>query len=74
MDVNGEKGPNTPGRDIFYFFIDDKGYLVPFGSMQAAKLWGFEYWRDNPSGCNPDLSDYWDCAARIIENGWVMDY
>ncbi|MBO6088137.1 type II secretion system protein [bacterium] len=36
IDVNGQKGPNTLGRDIFKFFISDKGEIVPAGGNQLA--------------------------------------
>ena len=81
IDINGPKGPNIMGRDIFAFIFDVKGNLVPMGSNQDVELFEGGYWKDAPSSyCGePGSSDAsmaygWGCAARIIENGWVMDY
>jgi len=82
IDVNGKKGPNIYGRDVFIFIIDFKGNLIPYGSRQHADLISNEtyYWRNNPGMCGtPGSSDIsmasgTGCAARIIEEGWVMNY
>ena len=82
IDVNGKKGPNTHGRDFFSFLIDSKGNLIPRGSRQHADLTVNEsnYWKNNPRLCgtpgssNVSMALGDGCAARIIENGWVMDY
>ena len=56
-DVNGSKGPNKLGYDVFAFILNENG-IMPAGS-------------DNNSGnCQKgsDLSDdYWDCSARVLE-------
>jgi prepilin-type N-terminal cleavage/methylation domain-containing protein len=36
IDVNGNKGPNVYGRDIFEFYISDEGVLYPFGGKDYA--------------------------------------
>ena len=73
IDVNGEKGPNQYGRDMFDFVLGSDGKLYPYGG-KAASGTGSGHWK-NSGGCNPAAarSGYY-CAARIIENGWVMDY
>lgn len=58
VDVNGKKGPNTVGRDIFNFWTTKKG-VFPFGSN------GDGY------GCDPNSSDWEEeeghgCAARVL--------
>lgn len=60
IDVNGDKGPNQLGRDRFFFLLDKHGIIKPMSG-----------------DCNPQgdgVDDTNGCAARIIENGWVMDY
>ncbi|MCR4881733.1 MAG: type II secretion system GspH family protein [bacterium] len=41
FDVNGEKGPNRPGQDLFAFFIADEpidnSYLVPMGYIRGVR-------------------------------------
>jgi prepilin-type N-terminal cleavage/methylation domain-containing protein len=36
IDVNGNKGPNVYGRDIFEFFLSDEGVLYPYGGKDVA--------------------------------------
>ena len=70
IDVNGEKKPNQYGRDWFYFNISENGKLVPVGNNGK-----WEKEKDNNKYVNCDNNSYgYGCAARIIENGWKMDY
>jgi prepilin-type N-terminal cleavage/methylation domain-containing protein len=85
-----KKLPNTWGRDIFYFFILQNGNLIPYYSKEYCYEGKFgsysegieaaDYWRYNSSCGTPDSSTIPSntkgngCAARIIENGWKMDY
>ena len=100
IDVNGRRGPNTFGRDIFYFYLSDEGKLYPnfgkdyaFYNNQTALSGNNSYWRNNFSACGSPDNDSLEteavngsgitytigvsgggCAARIMENGWKMDY
>jgi prepilin-type N-terminal cleavage/methylation domain-containing protein len=75
IDVNGDKKPNQLGRDTFEYILSDEGVLYPYGSETSAVEFGLGYyWRDY-SGCETSRpSSGESCAARIMENGWVMDY
>ena len=83
IDVNGDKRPNVLGKDIFYFYLAGDGRLVPLYSKEFSDFHGMSglYWR-NGSGCGePGKKIAKDskvqgegCAARIIENGWKIDY
>jgi prepilin-type N-terminal cleavage/methylation domain-containing protein len=79
IDINGDKKlPNKLGRDMFYFVVLDNGNLTPeYGKIYS----GNGYWRNNTELCGnansselPNNVKGWGCAARIIENGWKMDY
>ena len=87
IDVNGRKGPNTFGRDIFYFILSDEGKLYPQGgkdwalyNYQTALDSNWVYWRNSNTRCGnldgslPAQLQGAGCAGRIIENGWKMDY
>ena len=85
IDVNGKKGPNIEGRDIFEFNISSNGKLVPFWSKSSvlfADGSDASAWYNNPTACGTkgkadaeEKSTFGSgCAARIIDNGWVMDY
>lgn len=76
-DINGKKGPNVYGRDIFSFYISDEGKLYGQG--------GKDYYLYNNSGnlsgytlgfecIGKKFSDGSGCTGYIIENGWKMDY
>ena len=72
IDVNGKKGPNKYGRDAFSFALDDKGQLYPNGSIATnGKDWD---WKTVDSFCSSKDSYGSGCAARIMDQGWVMDY
>lgn len=85
VDVNGPvKGPNNVGRDIFYFRISNgKGPIVyPFGGIDddetKAGNNGGGWWKDpssqTPRHCIPSEPTGRFCTARIIEEGWQMNY
>ena len=75
IDVNGKKGPNRFGRDLFSFFVDERGQVHPLGSSTIS---GKEYAWDGSvqldiSQCHSE-SYGTGCAGRIMDQGWVMDY
>lgn len=73
IDVNGEnKGPNQWGRDAFTLSIYKNG---------TVKSWyTYEHLKENPDICgNIETGDISsasgpNCAARIIHDGWKMNY
>lgn len=86
-DINGEKGPNTFGKDVFALSrLTPRGTLYPDASLEFVKATNAEilYWRNNAEQCgNPDkkISESntdeisgQNCLARIIENNWKIDY
>lgn len=81
IDVNGSQQPNMFGRDIFYFELGDDGVLYPFGGRDVS----FMVNQNVTSTWNNANSDYActdavkarlgvGCTARLIENGYKMDY
>lgn len=75
FDINGPtKGPNYMGRDIFEFWISNgKGPLLyPQGGKDDANS---GWWKSGGGGCggNGNKAGFM-CAARIIEEGWQMNY
>lgn len=69
VDVNGLKGPNNYGRDIFFFFITNgKGPLLyPRGGKDQV------YWQINNT-CTPTNLAGIKCAGRVMEDSWQMKY
>ena len=84
VDINGDKGPNKRGRDIFYFDIakEDKngipkGMLMPLGSMAFSMYWSGNnsyYWKDNNLCETENLGAYGEyCTGRVLEED-AMNY
>ena len=77
IDVNGDKLPNQWGRDTFSFLLLNNGQLIPRFSKKALEAANEPYWNDSSAPyyakCTNDSIGN-GCAARIIENGWKMDY
>jgi type II secretory pathway pseudopilin PulG len=83
IDINGDKGPNIMGRDIFWFFISDEGILYPYGGKDYA-LFGFQtdlasnsiYWKKAYSGTKEQNAKKVGelRAGQLMEEGWKMTY
>lgn len=52
VDINGQTGPNTLGRDVFRFYVTKK-VILPFGIPGDGYL------------CN-NTSSGWGCTAKVI--------
>lgn len=78
IDVNGEKGPNKPGRDIFEFNIAltnkkniSAGTLLPCGSKLLLEYQNGSGYRWETSCTKDKITSA--CTARVLETG-KMDY
>ncbi len=84
INVNGPKGPNVVGRDVFAFFLGNDGVLYPYGGADFAVYFGCEYgnldsctyyWKNEGGEAScAKSSDGVGCAGRIMEEGWEMKY
>lgn len=89
IDVNGTKQPNKWGRDIFAFDLSNEGNLYSWYGMQDITMGDEEfdwesdptYWKNDSKWCgNPENSELDNnveglgCVARIMEQGWQMNY
>lgn len=68
VDLNGQKGPNIMGRDVFAMHVDKNGNV---------SLWGKGENRDklkNGSGwaCNSSTTSRLYCGALIQQDGWQI--
>lgn len=75
IDVNGLKGPNNYGRDIFKFFISNgKGPLLyPVGGSDCNISGTGCSWK-NGDNCNSNNTSGVRCPGRIMEENWQMKY
>ena len=77
VDVNGKNGPNAMGRDTFSFYITNgKGPAIyPEGGPELLQIgWGWRFASGQPVSCNKLFTNGSRCAARIMEEGWQMNY
>lgn len=73
IDINNTKPPNRFGRDTFSFYVSSgKGLkLYPFGGMDDNQN---GYWNGTTKYCTGTDYNGQYCAARIIEEGWQINY
>ena len=69
------------GREVFVFYVTDSGRVIPCGSSESTTSSGYYciYWKKNAGNCETDKGQDnayagIGCAARIIEDGWQMNY
>src|SRR5574344_283962 len=83
IDINGLKKPNTEGRDIFQFELSGDGKLYPSGGKDYSIYGGGNLnwtWQNDSTRCgtagSKDVSGTEGryCAARIMDEGWQMNY
>jgi prepilin-type N-terminal cleavage/methylation domain-containing protein len=69
IDINGQKSPNTNGKDMFYYIycINEpgcKGKFVPYKFDEERITLKTNYCSKQNSG--------WGCAALIMKDGWQI--
>ena len=66
VDINGLNPPNTYGKDVFYFIVDFKdGVLRPYGYGRPSS--------EINNSCSKNGSGVY-CAAKIMRDGWKINY
>lgn len=87
VDVNGPKGPNEIGRDLFSFFVGNsnpynvpEGTVIPTGSALEVKYWGsstntapWTPWKTSCVSENTQARNWTSCTARVLEED-AMNY
>ena len=66
-DINGKAGPNILGRDLFSFVLAGNGSVEP-GDVETIS----NSFSTNCSSAEGDSYGY--CFAKIVNDGWKMDY
>ena len=81
IDINGKKGPNKIGRDIFTFYVANidvnyDGKIVPTGSKLTEAI-GAGYWRTSQNctteKVNQNQYGTYICTGRVLEED-AMNY
>lgn len=77
IDVNGTKKPNALGRDLFYFYIDNNGSLIPYGGIANKEYQSLDeiLYKGNSQPCVKDnVGTGKTCAGAVADNGWKVLY
>ena len=63
IDINGPKGPNKHGVDLFNFDRTDIGVILPLGNNLSSK--------EIDESVSSDIYCF-NCAGKIIKDGWQI--
>ena len=78
IDANGNKAPNKMGVDIFLFGLSNKGHMIPAGSNEynhnVFNNQNVSLYTNANTGCLNVITDGRPCAARIVRDGWRINY
>ncbi|MBO6088229.1 hypothetical protein J6P92_07810, partial [bacterium] len=73
IDINGNRGPNELGKDIFVFDITERGQLAPYGgndyALHQAAYMGFSQENINQYKANGIYAGYCDNTSRTSMYG-----
>lgn len=72
IDTNGLKGPNSFGRDLWEFWIGNGKGITVFYPVGGAE-WSAFYWK-TANYCNSSNPYGAECAGRVMEEGWQINY
>ena len=73
IDINGLKGNNRAGKEVFLFDVAGSGTLIPYGSNMFKALYSGNFNRT----CSMSSSNLYvglACTGKIADNGWKADY
>jgi len=80
VDVNGKKGPNTLGRDVFEFNLYPTKGIKPYGTLlsdnENVSLSPDEIEATTGDGCNTSCTGSscgWNCPVKVLAEG-AMNY
>ncbi len=73
FDINGQKGPNIVGRDIFAVYVYENGIIDDYGS--SAPLSKDDRETIFEAACNGnDSANWYGCFGKILNDNWEMTY
>ena len=76
IDINGPKGPNIVGRDLFNIGLYPNGMLdeIEYGTVYSAPLTKEQRDGIYTRKCNAAGSAAMGCFGKILNDGWEMNY
>ena len=72
LDINGQKGPNVAGRDIFAVYIYNNGLIDDSGN--SAPLTSEERETSFNENCIAGKTTWFGCFGKILNDNWEMTY
>ena len=76
IDINGQKGPNVAGRDIFWFYVYNNGYIDDTNGANAditAPLTNEYREKLFEENCEKGI-EIDGCFGKILNDNWEMTY
>ncbi|HIT92478.1 MAG TPA: type II secretion system protein [Candidatus Stercorousia faecigallinarum] len=77
VDINGVKGPNIAGRDIFALYIYKNGNIddYSYDNTTAERLTKEQRERSFNTVCSGNTNGNWyGCFGKILNDNWEMNY
>ena len=76
IDINGPKGPNIVGRDLFNIGLYPNGMLdeIEYGTVYSAPLTKEQRDEIYTRKCNVAGGAAMGCFGKILNDGWEMNY
>ena len=85
VDINGKKGPNIYGRDLFVMYVFPDGVIDVYRANPACRennscpsgKTNVTDWRESvAANCASATGEVWHdgCFARILNDNWQMNY
>ena len=75
LDINGQKGPNIAGRDIFAIYIYNNGLIDDSAGENGAPMTFEERENTFNNNCIQTTGTTWyGCFGKILNDNWQMTY
>ncbi len=75
VDINGAKGPNVVGRDLFIMYIYNNGVIDDYNTSDKAPLTDEQREELFNGNCYSSSSGGWiGCFGKILNDNWEMTY
>ncbi len=73
VDIDANNGPNSAGRDRFFFQMMDDGSLRPWGGSWDNNE-EYRWQKACPKSANGSVKYPYCCAGHVMENGLKVEY
>ena len=74
VDINGPKGPNIAGRDVFAIYIYNNGLIDDYFTGMAPMSNEQRETAFNNYCADPEMKNWFGCFGKILNDNWQMTY